>query len=217
MSFVTPSMLAEQHQPVSAVHVPYPISWADEERDITAWLGNELQVEAFNKLYSLVDKVNRCDSPELLQDWRYLQSSDHFYYMSTKFFSDGSIHTYSNPFETPYDAFINYMNVLSDFSSRLSACAPDNDVDLEIARLNRIIEEKDLLIGKYEKELQTVNLKSKQKITTSSKPEKPKPAKSRINETKLSVKGSDAKSLKKVVKKVEKKPKSTQKRTLKKK
>ncbi len=118
-NFNTPSELSEKLQPVSAIYVPHPISWADEERDLTAWLGNELQNEAFDDLYSIEDKVNNCDDKQILKDWKYLQTSDHFYYMCTKWFSDGDVHKYFNPYGTPYDAFINYMNVLSDFKIRV--------------------------------------------------------------------------------------------------
>jgi alpha-amylase len=117
--FATPRELGEKLQPVSAIHAPYPISWADEERDLTAWLGNELQDEAFEKLYELQEKVNHCTDPTILADWQNLQTSDHFYYMCTKWFSDGDVHSYFNPYSSPYDAFINYMNVLSDFSIRV--------------------------------------------------------------------------------------------------
>lgn len=117
--FMTPSEVSEKMQPVSAVNVPYPISWADEERDLTAWLGNELQDEAFDKLYSLEDSVMNCNNEKLKYDWMALQTSDHFYYMCTKWFSDGDVHKYFNPYGSPYDAFINYMNVLSDFIIRL--------------------------------------------------------------------------------------------------
>jgi alpha-amylase/alpha-mannosidase (GH57 family) len=118
-TFNTPSELGKKLQPVSSVHVPYPISWADEERDLTAWLGNELQDEAFDKLYSIKEKVGHCDDPDIKRDWIYLQTSDHFYYMCTKWFSDGDVHKYFNPYGTPYEAFINYMNVLSDFMIRV--------------------------------------------------------------------------------------------------
>ena len=97
-----------------------PISWADEERDVTAWLGNELQQEAFNKLYGLYEKVALINDPALFNDFGHLQESDHFYYMCTKFFSDGEVHKYFNPYDTPYEAFINYMNVLSDFIIRVN-------------------------------------------------------------------------------------------------
>lgn len=118
-TFSTPGELVRKSDPVGAIHVPYPISWADEERDLTAWLGNELQDEAFNKLYSLYDKVKEADSPDIWRDWLYLQTSDHFYYMCTKWFSDGDVHKYFNPYDSPYEAFVNYMNILSDFIIRL--------------------------------------------------------------------------------------------------
>jgi alpha-amylase len=118
-TFSTPSEIVENAEPVAKIHVPYPISWADEERDLTAWLGNELQDEAFNNLYSLYDKVKEINDPEIWKDWLYLQTSDHFYYMCTKWFSDGDVHKYFNPYESPYEAFVNYMNILSDFIIRL--------------------------------------------------------------------------------------------------
>ena len=120
---------------MSAINIPSPISWADEERDITAWLGNELQVAALDKLYSLAEKVNKCDDSHIKKDWEYLQSSDHFYYMATKFFSDGAVHAYFNPYETPYDAFMNYMNVLSDFEIRLKKLFPETAEQDQIFKL----------------------------------------------------------------------------------
>ncbi len=117
--FRTPSEVVKQHKPVSSIDIPEPISWADEERDVTAWLGNELQQEAFNKLYGLYEKVALINDPAIFNDYGHLQESDHFYYMCTKFFSDGEVHKYFNPYDTPYEAFINYMNVLSDFIIRV--------------------------------------------------------------------------------------------------
>ncbi|UCH14598.1 MAG: polysaccharide deacetylase family protein [Bacteroidales bacterium] len=163
-SFCTPSEAADELQAIAAVNVPYPISWADEERDLTAWLGNELQVDAFDKVYSLTEKVNKCDDPKILKDWNYLQSSDHFYYMCTKFFSDGEVHAYFNPYESPYDAYINYMNVLSDFILRLNAAVPETDREQELSNLTGIITEKNELIEKYEaeiKKLKTISSRSK--------------------------------------------------------
>lgn len=121
--FVTPSEAARKHKPVEELSVPEAISWADEERDTTAWLGNELQKEAFNKLYGLVERLSIIDNAELWEDFGHLQESDHFYYMCTKFFSDGDVHKYFNPYDTPYEAFINYMNVLSDFIIRINEYA----------------------------------------------------------------------------------------------
>ncbi|HCB45877.1 MAG TPA: alpha-amylase [Algoriphagus sp.] len=117
--FSTPSEVIDKVPAVSPIHVPIPISWADEERDLTAWLGNDLQDEAFDRLYELEAMVKKTKDPDLMRDWNYLQTSDHFYYMCTKFFSDGDIHSYFSPYDTPYDAFINYMNVLSDFVLRV--------------------------------------------------------------------------------------------------
>jgi alpha-amylase len=118
-SFSTPSDLVKSIDPVGQIHVPHPISWADEERDLTAWLGNELQDEAFHNLYKLYDGVKEINSPEIWKDWLYLQTSDHFYYMCTKWFSDGDVHKYFNPYDSPYEAFVNYMNIFSDFMLRL--------------------------------------------------------------------------------------------------
>ncbi|MFC4871254.1 glycoside hydrolase family 57 protein [Negadavirga shengliensis] len=118
-SFSTPSEVIDHASPVGKIHVPIPISWADEERDLTAWLGNDLQDEAFDRLFELEKRVKDSKNPDIHRDWKYLQTSDHFYYMCTKFFSDGDIHAYFSPYESPYEAFINYMNVLSDFILRL--------------------------------------------------------------------------------------------------
>lgn len=125
LEFANPSELANRMQPVAALNVPHAISWADEERDITAWLGNEMQQEAFTNLYKWYNKVQLANDPKLFTDWKYLQVSDHFYYMSTKFFSDGLVHQYFNPYASPYDAFINYMNVLSDFGIRVDNAISD--------------------------------------------------------------------------------------------
>ena len=151
LTFSTPTQVAESFEPVAGINVPFPISWADEERDLTAWLGNDMQNEAFNKLYALKDLVKRCNDPAILTDWKYLQVSDHFYYMSTKFFSDGEVHKYFNPYESPYDAFINYMNILSDFSDRVKLAV--SETGMEVSRLGKIIQEKDELIEKMKNEL----------------------------------------------------------------
>ncbi len=117
--FNKPKDIAADLKSISAIEVPFPISWADAERDVTAWLGNEMQDEAFDKLYQAERKVHNCKDEEILTDWNYLQASDHFYYMCTKWFSDGDVHRYFNPYPSPYEAFINYMNVLSDFLDRV--------------------------------------------------------------------------------------------------
>ena len=120
LEFVTPQRAAAAHKSVGDLSVPQPISWADEERDTSAWLGNELQQDAYNKLYGLQEKLSLLNDPALWNDYGHLQESDHLYYMCTKFFTDGEVHKRFNPYETPYEAFINYMNVLSDFIIRVN-------------------------------------------------------------------------------------------------
>jgi len=165
LNFSTPSEVVANLQPVSSIHVPYPISWADEERDLSAWLGNELQKEAFDKLYQLKERMRNCTEVTILKDWDYLQTNDHFYYMCTKFFSDGEVHKYFNPYNTPYEAFINYMNVLSDFKIRLNAVVPKSAKDLEIANLKELVnvksrklEQTELELKKVKKEMSAVKL-----------------------------------------------------------
>ncbi len=187
LSFSTPAEVASNLQPIAAVHVPHPISWADEERDLTAWLGNEMQEDAFNRLYSITDKISKCKDTKILTDWKYLQSSDHFYYMCTKVFSDGDVHSYFNPFDSPYDAYINYMNILSDFMIRVNAAVPENITEIEVATLSSIISEKNLQIEKYEKEI--LRLKDNKKKTTS-----------KVKTTGITKKKTDTKSASKATK-----------------
>lgn len=118
--FVTPAYAAENYLPASTLNVPYPVARADEKRDLNAWLGNELQQEAFEKLFGLSGMIDQCTDTDLLKDWKYLQTSDHFYYMNTTCFSNGDVHANLNPYDNPYEAFMNYMNVLNDFSIRLT-------------------------------------------------------------------------------------------------
>jgi len=169
-SFMTPSEVAKEFQPVSTVKVPNPISWADEERDLTAWLGNDLQDAAFNKLYSLTDRVDGCNNESIRKDWEFLQISDHFYYMCTKFFSDGAVHQYFNPYESPYDAFMNYMNVLSDFEIRLDLVCPENIENQEVINLQHKISEIEEELNKSETEIRKLRarIKSMTISTTSS-------------------------------------------------
>jgi len=119
LQFSTPSKISKALKPVAPVHVPFPISWADEERDLTAWLGNELQNEAFAKLYELTEKIEAHKDPEIKKDFGFLQTSDNLYYMCTKWLASAEVHKYFSHYPSPYDAFINYMNILSDFIIRL--------------------------------------------------------------------------------------------------
>jgi alpha-amylase len=119
--FRTLSEVAATCKPVSGIDVPQYISWADAERDLTAWIGNDMQADAIEALYKLEPGVMTCGSGDLLKVWRRLQTSDHFYYMSTKWLSDGDVHSYFNPYGSPYDAYINFMNVLADFEITLNS------------------------------------------------------------------------------------------------
>ncbi len=117
--FLTPSEVAENIDPMARLDIPEEISWADLERDLTAWLGNDMQHDAIESVYRLEKEVLASNDQEILKTWRHLQTSDHFYYMCTKWFSDGDVHKYFNPYDSPYDAYINYMNVLADFEQTL--------------------------------------------------------------------------------------------------
>ncbi len=116
--FVTPAQAAEELEPAGEFDVPELTSWADMDRDVSAWRGNELQESALEAVYEMGEQV-RTAGAEAIETWRRLQTSDHFYYMSTKWFADGDVHKYFNPYLSPYDAYVNYMNVLSDFSEDL--------------------------------------------------------------------------------------------------
>lgn len=116
--FVTLSEATEKYQPKDEINVPYVVTWADTERDLSAWTGNEMQSAAINFIYSMEQNVLASSNKNLLEDWRRLQTSDHFYYMCTKWSSDGDVHKYFNPYESPYDAFIAYMNAANDLKLR---------------------------------------------------------------------------------------------------
>lgn len=118
-NFVTPSEAIELHEPMDEIDVHHFMSWADMERDLSAWLSNPMQHDALQSVYSLEKDVLQTKDEKLIQDWRRLQTSDHFYYMCTKWFNDGDVHKYFNPYNTPYEAFITYMNALQDLRLRV--------------------------------------------------------------------------------------------------
>ncbi|HPO68683.1 MAG TPA: glycoside hydrolase family 57 protein [Anaerohalosphaeraceae bacterium] len=117
-NFMTPSELADTYDAAGVVDVPHIISWADIERDLSAWLGNAMQSNALHEIYKIEKLIKQTHNEELIADWRRLQTSDHFYYMCTKYFSDGDVHKYFNPYESPYDSYINFMNVLTNLRER---------------------------------------------------------------------------------------------------
>lgn len=118
--FLTVSQACDEFDPADVVDVPQTITWADTERDLSAWLGNGMQTSAINALYELEAKVLGTEDLTLIEDWRRLQTSDHFYYMCTKWFNDGDIHAYFSPYDTPYEAFMNFMNAFRDVQFRLT-------------------------------------------------------------------------------------------------
>jgi alpha-amylase len=136
VEFCTPSEAIAKLKPVGELSVVHPISGADEARDTSAWLGNKLQNEAFDKLYSVAERVRLCSDRRLKQDWWYLQGSDHFYYMSTKHKADGAVHSLFSPYDTPFQAFTNYMNALADFIVRVEEQYP---LSIENEELNSLL------------------------------------------------------------------------------
>ncbi len=117
--FVTPIESIEKFKPVGEIDFSNIVSWADSERDLSAWMGNRMQQSALSAVYRLEEEVLKYGDKKLIDDWRKLQISDHFYYMCTKWFADGDVHKYFNPYQTPYDGFIVFMNALSDLKLRL--------------------------------------------------------------------------------------------------
>ncbi len=125
--FQTPAEAAAAYPATATLKVPRFTSWADTERDLSAWLGNTMQRDAAKSLYEMEPAIRAASNPDLLHIWRLLQTSDHFYYMCTKHWSDGDVHKYFNPFPSPYDAYITYMNVLADLHSRIQLKAGRRD------------------------------------------------------------------------------------------
>lgn len=119
-SFMTVSEVIDAQEPKDYIDVPYTVTWADKERDLSAWIGNGMQREAINAIYSLQGPILASNDQQLIDDWRRLQSSDHYYYLSTKWFNDGDVHGYFSPYDSPYDAYISFLNVFHDLKFRLT-------------------------------------------------------------------------------------------------
>ena len=117
--FKTISQAIKEYEVKDVIDVPYTVTWADTERDLSAWLGNSMQINSINSLYELEDPILKSNNPELIKDWRKLQTSNHFYYMCTKWFNDGDIHAYFSPYSNPYEAYTNFMNSFQDLRLRL--------------------------------------------------------------------------------------------------
>jgi len=119
LDFVTVSEAVDRYETVGKIDAPWAISWADEDRDVSTWLGNDMQIACFNELRDIGRKLKKHDDKELLHAWRLLQTSDHLYYVSTKGLEDGTVHAYFSPYDVPYDGFINYMNILQDLKHKI--------------------------------------------------------------------------------------------------
>lgn len=154
IGFATPAEALDSHEPIGVMNVPNPISWTDEERDLSAWTGNKLQQSALKSLYEIGERVRLCTDRRLKQDWLYLQTSDHFHYMSTKHFGSGQ--SQFSPYMSPYDAFNNYMNVLSDFIGRVKAQYPDTVDNEELNALLTTIHNQEMEIKRLQSELKKV-------------------------------------------------------------
>ena len=156
IQFTTPSEAVAKLKPVGELSVPYPISCMDEARDVSAWKGNELQNEALRKLYGAAERVSLCTDRRLKQDWEYLQSADHFYYMSTKNLADGASHAAFSPYDSPFAAFTNYMNVLADFLVRVDEQYPESIDNEELNSLLLTIRNQSQEIEQLNKEVKNL-------------------------------------------------------------
>lgn len=173
--FSTPSEICAKMKSVGDLHVDYPTSWVDEERDLSPWLGNVMQQEAIDKLYSVADRVRICRDRRLMQDWDYLQASNNLRFMSTKANSYGG---YRGIYDSPYDAFTNYMNILGDFITRVNNLYPAEIENEELNSLLTTIKNQESELAMKEKEIQSLknmlakldNDKEEKSITPKAKP-----------------------------------------------
>ena len=179
MVFSTPTEICTKLKSVAPLEVPYPMSWVDEERDISCWLGNVMQREAFNKLYSVAERVHLCDDRRIKQDWDYLQASNNFRFMTTK---DSGIAMNRGIYDSPYDAFTNYMNILGDFIRRVNSLYP---VDMDNEELNALlttIHNQDEEISALNKEIENLQIKLS-KFETATGTEKEEKAVEKVKKT----------------------------------
>ncbi|WP_071145409.1 glycoside hydrolase family 57 protein [Bacteroides ihuae] len=157
ITFSTPTEIVTKSKSVSQIDVPDPISWVNEERDVTPWLGNVLQREAFNKLYSVAERVYLCDDRRIKQDWDYLQASNNFRFMTTK---NTDIALYRGIYDSAYDAFTNYMNILGDFINRVNSLYPEDIDNEELNSLLTTIRNQGDELADLHKELERLRVKA---------------------------------------------------------
>ncbi len=164
ISFATPSEIIEKNKPTDTLSTGEPISWADEEKDLTAFCGNDLQYEAIHKLYAVGERVRLCTDKGIKYDWMHLQSCDHFYYMSTKHFTGNAV-AHTGQYESPYEAFMNYMNVLSDFLQRVDEQYPTTIENEELNGLLKTIKNQETKISELKAEVKKLKGKETKKET----------------------------------------------------
>ena len=197
ITFSTPTEVVTKLKSVSQLDVPYPMSWVDEERDTSCWLGNVMQREAFNKLYSVAERVHLCDDRRIKQDWDYLQASNNFRFMTTK---QSGVGLNRGIYESPFDAFTNYMNILGDFIKRVDSLYP---VDIDNEELNALlttiqnqgaeIEELHKELEKAQAKLEKIKAAEKKESKATAKSAAEKPAKTKAPAKKPAAKKPAAK------------------------
>ena len=171
ISFSTPSEIIDKHKSVGPLEVSYPLSWMDEERDASSWLGNSMQREAFDKLYSLAERISLSDDKKLKQDFDYLQAAENLRFMTTK---QNGIITERCIYESPYDAFTNYMNILGDFMARVRAQYPEEMDNEELGALQQMIENQEVEIVQLQAEVDSLKTKLAKKEKKAAEPKEPK-------------------------------------------
>lgn len=194
--FATPSEIIASTKSVDAINVPYPMTWVDEERDTSCWLGNLMQREAFDKLYSVADRVRICNDRRLKQDWDYLQATNNFRFMSTKPVNVGG---YRGIYDSPYDAFTNYMNIVGDFINRVNNLYPSEIENEELNALLTTIKNQGEELEVKDKEIARLTLRLK-KLEGKAEPEKAVEEEASEKQAKAKKAATAKKSTKKVVK-----------------
>lgn len=197
LTFSTPSEICDTMPSVGALDVPDTLSWTDEERDVSSWLGNPMQREAFNKLYSVADRVRIADDPRINQDWDYLQASNNFRQMTTK---PSQVGIDRGIYASPFDAFTNYMNILGDFIARVNSLYPESVDNDELASLLTTIKNQD----------EEIEMKNKEITRLQTKIEKIEAAEEKLRAKLEKTKAPKAEAAPKAKKPAAKKPKSAE-------
>lgn len=197
LTFSTPSEICDTMPSVGALDVPDTLSWTDEERDVSSWLGNQMQREAFNKLYSVADRVRIADDPRINQDWDYLQASNNFRQMTTK---PSQVGIDRGIYASPFDAFTNYMNILGDFIARVNSLYPESVDNDELASLLTTIKNQD----------EEIEMKNKEITRLQTKIEKIEAAEEKLRAKLEKTKAPKAEAAPKAKKPAAKKPKSAE-------